>query len=225
VVIEQINVGRKKSIMRIRLHYKIIGILFCLLLGLTFGGVEAYHFLNYRQSDSQRSGAQKVSSTTPQSATSTVLPVAKKLVRLIIPAIGVNAPVEAVGVVAGGYLGVPTQNQWDGVGWYKAGPYPGDRGSAVIDGHLDRPGGGPAVFWNLRDLRMGEMVMVVDSTGKTLRFRVTDMEDYSPQNAPTSKIFSDTSGSYLNLITCAGEWIPSQHQTALRLVVYTVLVP
>jgi LPXTG-site transpeptidase (sortase) family protein len=210
--------------MRIRPHYKIIGVLFCVLLALAFGGVEAYHLLHYQQSDNQQHNVQKTSSMTPQSVIPTTLPVAKKLVRLIIPAIGVNAPIESVGVVAGGYLGVPTQNQWDGVGWYKSGPYPGDRGSAVIDGHLDRPGGGPAVFWNLRKLRTGEMVMVVDSTGKTLRFRITDMENYSPQNAPTSKIFDDTSGSYLNLITCAGAWIPSQHQTTLRLVVYTVLV-
>jgi LPXTG-site transpeptidase (sortase) family protein len=212
--------------MRIKPHYKIIGVLFCLLLGLAFGGVEAYHLLHNQPSDNQQPVVQKNSSIpVPQNATPTTLPVAKKLVRLIIPAISVNAPIESVGVVTGGYLGVPTQNQWDGVGWYQAGPYPGDRGSAVIDGHLDRPGGLPAVFWNLRNLRVGDMVMVVDSTGKTLRFRVTDMESYSPQNAPTSKIFDDTSGSYLNLITCAGTWIPSQHQTTLRLVVYTVLVP
>jgi LPXTG-site transpeptidase (sortase) family protein len=208
--------------MRIKSHYKIIGVLFCLLLGLVFGGVEACN----QPSNNQQPNVQKTPSiATPQSVTPTTLPVAKKLVRLLIPAIGVNAPIEAVGVDTGGYLGVPTQNQWDGVGWYKAGPYPGDRGSAVIDGHLDRPGGLPAVFWNLHNLRAGQMVMVVDSTGKTLRFRVTDMENYSPQNAPTSKIFDDTSGSYLNLITCAGAWIPSQHQTTLRLVVYTVLVP
>lgn len=211
--------------MRIRRVYKIIGVLFCLLLGLTFGGVGAYHLLNDQQSNHHQTNVQKTPSVTPQSATPTMLPVAKKLVRLIIPAIGVNAPIESVGVIVGGYLGVPTQNQWDNVGWYKAGPYPGDRGSAVIDGHLDRPGGLPAVFWNLHNLRTGDMVMVVDSTGKTLRFRVTDMENYSPQNAPTSKIFGDISDSYLNLITCAGEWIPSQHQTSLRLVVYTVLVP
>jgi LPXTG-site transpeptidase (sortase) family protein len=214
-----------KSMMRIRQHYKIIGLLLCLLLGLVFGGMEAYHLLSDQLSGQQRPDTQKLSSATPLSATPTMTPVARKLVRLIIPAIGVNAPIEPVGLVAGDYLGVPTQNQWDGVGWYKDGPYPGDRGSAVIDGHLDRPGGLPAVFWYLHNLHTGDMVMVVDSTGKTLHFRVFDMESYSPQNAPTNKIFNDTSGSYLNLITCAGQWIPSQHQTTLRLVVYTVLVP
>lgn len=210
--------------MRIRSHYKIIGVLFCLLLGLSFGGVAVYHLLHNQSPTNRQSNVQKTPMT-QSVVTPTTVPVAKKLVRLVIPAIGVNAPIESVGVVAGGYLGVPTQNQWDGVGWYKAGTYPGDRGSAVIDGHLDRPGGLPAVFWNLRNLSIGDMVMVVDSTGKTLHFRVTDMESYSPDNAPTSKIFDDTSGSYLNLITCAGAWIPSQHQTTLRLVVYTVLVP
>src|SRR5438105_9804437 len=111
--------------MRIRPHYKIIGILFCLLLGLAFVGVEAYHLLHYQPSYNPQPKVQKTSSVTPQSVIPTTLPVAKKLVRLIIPAIGVNAPIESVGVVAGGYLGVPTQKQWDGVGWYKAGPYPG----------------------------------------------------------------------------------------------------
>jgi LPXTG-site transpeptidase (sortase) family protein len=211
--------------MHIKQHYKVIGILFCLLLGLAFGGVEAYHLLNYQQPDQQQPAVRKIASVTPQSATPTAQPATRELVRLVIPSIGVNAPIESVGVVSGGYLGVPTQNQWDGVGWYQSGPYPGDRGSAVIDGHLDRPGGLPAVFWNLHKLRTGDVVMVVDSTGKNLHFRVTDMEDYAPQNAPVNKIFNDTSGSYLNLITCAGEWIPSQHQTTLRLVVYTVLVP
>ena len=36
-------------------------------------------------------------------------------------------------------------------------------------------------------------------------------------------IFGNLGGRYLNLITCAGDWIPSQHQTTLRLVVYTSL--
>ena len=58
---------------------------------------------------------------------------------LVIPKIGVDAPVEPVHVEADGALGVPTRNQWDGVGWYQGGPIPGQRGSAIIDGHLDRP--------------------------------------------------------------------------------------
>ena len=143
---------------------------------------------------------------------------------LVIPSIGINAAIEPVGVLPDGDLGVPTHNQWEGVGWYKDGPYPGERGSAVIDGHLDRPGGAPAVFWKLQDIHAGDTVMIVDASGKTLHFRVMRTASYAPQDAPLKNIFADTSGTFLNLITCAGQWIPSQHQTTLRLIVYTKLV-
>ncbi len=143
---------------------------------------------------------------------------------IIIPSINVNAPVENVAIQSNGDLGTPQQNPWEGVGWYSNGPRPGQAGSAVIDGHLDRPGGYPAVFWDLRKVSVGDMIMVVDASGKTLRFRVTRTAAYPPQDAPLQEIFGDTGGTYLNLITCAGTWIPSQHQTTLRLVVYATLV-
>ncbi len=144
--------------------------------------------------------------------------------RLIISSIGVDTAVEMVGVLHDGNVATPSLSPWDDVGWYAAGPRPGEVGSAIIDGHLDRPGGSPAVFWNLRDMHVGDSVMIVDTAGRTERFRVTRIALYPPRQAPIQKIFGDESGSYLNLITCAGDWIASQHQTALRLVVYTTLV-
>jgi hypothetical protein len=47
---------------------------------------------------------------------------------------------------------------------------------------------------------------------------------YTPDQAPLQDIFGNQGGTYLNLITCAGDWIPGQHQTSLRLVVFTTLV-
>ncbi len=143
---------------------------------------------------------------------------------LIIPTIGVNASIEPVGVLSDGDLAVPTQKPWDGVGWYQNGPYPGAKGSAVIDGHLDRPGGAPAVFWKLQNLHIGDIIMVVNPGEKPLHFRVMNMKYYTPNNAPLQTIFGNKTGTFLNLITCAGQWIPNQHQTSLRLVIYTALV-
>lgn len=143
---------------------------------------------------------------------------------LIIPTIGINASIEPVGVLSNGDMAVPTQNPWDGVGWYKYGPYPGAHGSAVIDGHLDRPGGSPAVFWKLRNLHIGDIIMVVNPGEKPMHFRVMNMKYYAPNTAPLQTIFKNMMGTFLNLITCAGQWIPSQHQTTLRLVIYTTLV-
>ena len=145
-------------------------------------------------------------------------------VRLQIPAIGVNASIEDLGLTAQGDLATPAQSPWEDVGWYKNGPRPGEEGSAVINGHLDRPGGYPAVFWNLRELGIGASVMVLDAHNKLLRFRVVRVASYAPASAPLQEIFGTTGGTYLNLITCAGTWIPAQSQTTLRLVVYTELV-
>jgi len=143
--------------------------------------------------------------------------------RLIIPTIGINALVEPLGILPNGDLATPTRNPWEDVGWYNGGVHPGERGSAVIYGHLDRPGGSAAVFWRLRDLRVGSEVRVVNTDGKTLYFQVTRIAFYTPGSAPIQDIFGNSGGTYLNLITCAGDWIPIQHQTTLRLVVYTSL--
>ena len=140
---------------------------------------------------------------------------------LLIPAIGVDAPIETVGVLPNSDLATPTQSPWNDVGWYSGGPQPGEKGSAVINGHLDRPGGSPAVFWNLRKLHIGDVVSVVDSHGRTLQFHVIRMAFYPPQDAPVQDIFGNKAGSFLNLMTCAGDWMPTQHQRDLRLVVYT----
>jgi len=66
--------------------------------------------------------------------------------------------------------------------------------------------------------------MVVNPGEKPLHFRVLNMKYYAPDNGPLKTIFENMTGTFLNLITCAGQWIPSQRQTTLRLVVYTALV-
>ncbi len=164
-----------------------------------------------------------VVSARPSSHNTTVQPVIVQPVRLLIPAIQVDATIESVGVLANGDLETPLVNSWDNVGWYQTGPVPGQRGSAVIDGHLDRPGGYPAVFWRLRELHAGEAVIVVNAQGKAVHFHVTQVAYYAPQAAPLQEIFGNGGGTFLNLITCAGDWIPDQHQTTQRLVVYTML--
>ena len=143
--------------------------------------------------------------------------------RLLIPKIGVDAFVESLGVLANGDMATPMQKPWEDVGWYNLGSHPGERGSAVIDGHLDRPGGYPAVFWRLRQLQASDVIILRDTDGKELHFHVVRVAEYAPQDAPIQDIFGNRSGSYLNLITCAGDWIPNEHQTSLRLVVYTSL--
>ncbi len=145
-------------------------------------------------------------------------------VRLIIPAIQVDALIETVSVLNSGDLDTPRQQPWTDVGWYNASPDPGNLGSAVIDGHLDRPGGFPAVFWNLRNLQAGNQLKVLHRSGKMSVFTVNSVASYPVNAVPLQAIFGNGAGKYLNLITCAGGWLQSQHQTTLRMVVYASLM-
>lgn len=197
-------------------------IFFCMALGLVQGDNDIVYLGQQQVARATRPPARVMSS--PTATVPVATPVARKIVRLIIPTIDVDAPIESVGLVEGKYLAVPTQSPWEDVGWYQYGPLPGERGNAVIDGHLDRPGALPAVFWNLHKLQVGDVVMVVDASGKIWRFRVTATHEYAPDAAPLNEIFGTSSGAHLNLITCSGQWIAAQHQTTLRLVVYTELI-
>lgn len=147
-----------------------------------------------------------------------------KPVRLIIPAIGVSANIQSVGLFwnGDGSMGIPTN--FTDVAWYNGGPMPGEPGSAVIDGHLDGKNIKEAVFYNLGKLKAGDVVEVVDAAGKTLQFKVVGSKTYD-YNAPTAEIFSgDSSKARLNLITCAGDWNKSQKLYNKRIVVFTELV-
>jgi len=191
---------------------RVVKLLCCLLALIGVIALSGYRSLFTSQM------AQPHAATSMITHESTLIPT-----RLLIPSIDVNAAVEPVGVLPNADLATPTGSPWNDVGWYKSGPAPGEWGSAVIDGHLDRPGGYPAIFWHLRDVHVGDKVMVIAAQGKTVPFRVTRIVLYPPQDAPLQEIFGNTSGIHLNLITCAGDWIPSQSQTSLRLVVFTSL--
>jgi len=204
-----------------RFWYVLAGVIlaFSLLLGFRVSGL----LLTSHTSGSTRPRSSTPPGTTPphpEASTQARLP--QQPGTLVIPSIHVNAPIEPVGRFPDGAMAVPVHKQWDGVGWYEYGPRPGEPGSAVIDGHLDRPGGSPAVFWRLQEVHVGDLVLVVTPGKHTLRFRVRRIAAYQPAAAPLQQIFENHLGTFLNLITCAG-WIPRLHQTTLRLVVYTVL--
>jgi hypothetical protein len=139
--------------------------------------------------------------------------------KLVIPALGVAAEVEAVGVAADGTMAVPSQA--DHVAWYQPGVTPGDAGDALIDGHLDW-WTGPAVFWHLANLRTGDQVDVVHADGSQLVFTVDSTSTY-PWNSRPDSLFTTTGPPSISLVTCSGSW-DRQRQTYLsRLVVHATL--
>lgn len=156
--------------------------------------------------------------------TATPLPPVGTPKRLRIPAIKVDAVVESVGLTPDGAMGVPSN--YENTAWYNLGPKPGEPGNAVIDGHVDSQTGA-AVFWNLRKLRPGDLVIVVGDDGAERKFVVTALVSYKRAEAPLQQIFGPAPGVHLNLITCDQNSVFNRQQGgyASNLVVYTDAVP
>ena len=139
--------------------------------------------------------------------------------RIRIPTIGVDAPVIYVGLTNKGIVDSPKGP--DEVGWFGLGPRPGDKGSATMVGHFGRwQTGSDSVFDNLTKLSKGDKIYVKNDKGEEISFRVTGSRIYDfKDSAP--EVFNKNDGTYLNLITCNGDWIPAQKTYTKRLVVFT----
>jgi LPXTG-site transpeptidase (sortase) family protein len=123
--------------------------------------------------------------------------------RILIDAIGVSADVEAVGLAADGTLALPTDV--DNVGWYSGSSRPGDRGPAVIVGHMDSVDG-PAVFARLAELEVGDVVTVENGSGIALSFTVSTVTRHPKESFPTQAVYGPTPDAELHLITCGGRY-------------------
>jgi sortase (surface protein transpeptidase) len=138
-------------------------------------------------------------------------------VRIVIPSIGVNAGLEALHRGGDGTLKPP--NGWDNAGWYADGVVPGQRGPAVILGHVDSARYGPAVFFQLGRLQSGDVVMVDTSDGRTEYFIVDTVRQFPKADFPTKLVYGPTALPELRLITCTGSFDHSKRSYLDNLVV------
>ncbi len=140
-------------------------------------------------------------------------------VRLKIPSINIDVPIEYVGLTSDGAMDVPKERT--NVAWFNLGPRPGESGSAVIAGHYGRKNEKASVFDNLYKLRKGDKLYIEDDKGVIVSFVVRESQRYDP-NDDASDVFGSNDGkSHLNLITCEGVWDKVSKTYSKRLVVFT----
>ena len=138
--------------------------------------------------------------------------------RIVIPAIEVDAPVTRLGLNEDRTVEVPADAS--DTGWYHPGPPPGEHGSAVILGHVDSAQG-PGVFHRLRFLERGDLVVVNAADGSTSTFRVIRLATYPNEDFPAQKVYQAPGRSrVLNLVTCGGAYDRETGYQA-NVVVYT----
>ena len=116
-----------------------------------------------------------------------------------------DGAVEAVplGTDARGQLDVPATAS--ALGWWAAGPRPGEPGAAVVVGHVDLQGR-PGVFARLASAGPGTTVVV--GGAEPARFRVVRVDRYAKDAFPTEEVYRPTEGAELRLITCGGRFDP-----------------
>lgn len=149
--------------------------------------------------------APKRDSTIEGPATRGMLHVKPKSVS--IPAIKVTSSLVSLGLNPDNSLQVP--EDYSKAGWFTKGSYPGDLGGppALIVGHVDNKEG-PAVFYKLDQLKIGDKIKVDRADGSTAVFVVYDGQQFPKDTLPTKEIYGDRKGSEVVLITCTGEFNP-----------------
>ncbi|MFG2626942.1 class F sortase [Streptomyces sp. NPDC048473] len=125
--------------------------------------------------------------------------------RLQIPSLAINAPFTNLSIGADGRLSPPPPNDSNLVGWFKGGVTPGERGAAIVAGHVDTTTG-PAVFLQLQFLKPGSTVDITRADGSVATFKVDSVETFSKAKFPDKRVYSDTPSAQLRLITCGGPY-------------------
>lgn len=156
--------------------------------------------------------------TEPEPAPSPSEPVAAPT-GIRIPSIGVDAPVDAIGLEDDGAMEIP--DDVDRVGWYEPGVGVGEpRGTAVLSGHVDARTQGRGAFFELRTLDVDATITVDHEDGTSSDWTVVARTSYPKDELPIEDIFTRFSDQRLVLITCGGAFDNTERSYSDNVVVY-----
>lgn len=142
-------------------------------------------------------------------------------IRIQIPTINLDTTfVPPLGLNADKTVSVP--DSYTKVGWYSGGATPGEVGPAVILGHVDSVDG-PAIFYSLGQVKVGDEITVTRDDGTVATFLVTELKRYPQSEFPTLAVYGPTTDAELRLVTCTGTFNRGEQRYSHNLVVYATL--
>ena len=103
------------------------------------------------------------------------------------------------------------------------GPTPGQVGSAVILGHVDSYLG-PGTFFNLKNMKSGNSIIVTLADGAVEHFVVTGVVQYSKVAFPDQLVYGPHGIRSLQLVTCGGTFDHETGHYESNIVVFSRLV-
>ena len=136
------------------------------------------------------------------------VPQGPRPVRVDILGIFIDAPVITLGIGDDTIPDVPQRP--DQIAWYNFSATPGQNNNAVFSGHVDwqTPQGDPipGVFYRLRELHIGDTIIVTLENDDTLEYRVTGNVATSYDDPNVVRSMDPTIRDVITLITCGGSW-------------------
>jgi LPXTG-site transpeptidase (sortase) family protein len=138
----------------------------------------------------------------------------------MIPKYNVDAPVIVLGLDEKGVMESPEEPM--DVAWYEFTAHPGAGSNAVFSGHVDwtfENGPAGAVFWNLKDLVIGDVIKVRLEDGTEYEYQVTSRQNVDPDNVDVNSIVGPTPREIVTLITCGGTFDASIGHHTERVIV------
>jgi LPXTG-site transpeptidase (sortase) family protein len=173
----------------------------------------------------QPASAAAPASTAPAHTSTSAAPAAlpfSAVDRVRIPTIRVDAPVIPVGLDADGWVAAPPPDNANLAGWFTGAVSPGEKGTAVIVGHVDNKQG-PAVFYGLGALKKGNRIEVLRKDGRTAVFEIYGIEVFEKSKFPGDRVYGSKGTPELRVITCGGGF-SKQHGYDGNVVVFARLV-
>ncbi|WGX97603.1 Ig-like domain-containing protein [Nocardioides sp. L-11A] len=123
-------------------------------------------------------------------------------VKVSVPAVGLRASVETVGMRKGS-MRIPADISKGG--WLNGSAAPGESvGSTVIAGHVSDRGDRPGAFGKLRRARPGQVITVRTATGAAQRYRIATITTQPRAKGLGGATVSTAGEHQLTLVTCTG---------------------
>lgn len=144
-------------------------------------------------------------------------------VHISIPEIGVSSSLLQLGLDSEGVMETPQPPHVDRAGWFRPSPPPGVPGATVIAGHVTW-NQEPVVFFELGELRRGDLVKVRRADGISTVFEVTRIGSFPKDGFPTDAVYNQPDRSELRLITCGGEYDESSNRYLSNVIVWARIV-
>ena len=129
-------------------------------------------------------------------------PLREAAYHMVIDKIDVNAAVFPYGVDANRVPEVPLNA--DDVAWYNFSAPPGTGSNAVFAAHVTW--NGRAVFYDLKDVQVGDSIMLRGDNGTEIAYVVSDSFVVDPADPNALSVMAPTSADVITLITCDGSF-------------------